>query len=428
MKVEIKVPAMGESISSATVGTLLKPSGSSVAADEEIIELETDKVNQVLYAPQAGVLTWSVAPQDVVKIGQLLGYVETEAAAKPEAPKQEAPKKEEPKQEAPKKEEPKQEAPKKEEPKPEASKQEASKKEEPKPEAPKQEASKKEEPKPEAPKQEAPKKEEPKQEVPKPSEAGVRKTRESIVEELQRPPPLKPNLAALRETRRKISKVRRVIGERLMQVQQTTASLTTFNEVDMTQVLLLRDKYKELFAKKHGVRLGFMSFFVKAVVSALQAFPDFNSYLDGDELVHREYYDIGVAVGTEKGVFVPVIRNADQLTYSEIEAAIVEYANKAKEGKIGADDLQGGGFTITNGGVYGSLLSTPILNPPQCAILGMHKIEKRAVVLEDEIVIRSMMYLALTYDHRIVDGKEAVSFLVHIKNMLEDPARQVLHV
>jgi len=396
MKIEIKVPAMGESISSATVGTILKPTGSQVAADEEILELETEKVNQVLYAPQAGVVNWTVSSQDEVQIGQTLGSIETSGEAT-------------------------------QEPKPEKAAQE------PKAEKAAQE------PKAEKPTQE-PKPEKPQPTLPTPApggktaEPGARLTKEAALAEFRKAPePLKPNLERLekgekRETRRKMSKVRRVIADRLVQVQQTTASLTTFNEVDMTEVLLLREKYKELFNEKHGVRLGFMSFFVKAAVAALEAFPNFNSYIDGDEIVHREYYDIGVAVGTEKGVFVPVVRDANRLTYSEIETSIVDYAKKAKLGTITADDLQGGGFTITNGGVYGSLLSTPILNPPQTAILGMHKIEKRAIVINDQIVIRSMMYLALTYDHRVVDGKEAVSFLVHIKNMLEDPARQVLNV
>lgn len=260
-------------------------------------------------------------------------------------------------------------------------------------------------------------------------------TKEAFLSEVASAPaaePLKeakPQMAAPkgRETRQKLSRLRKVIGERLMQAQKSTAMLTTFNEADMTQIISLREKCKESFTKQYGVRLGFMSFFVKAVVSALEAYPEFNSYLDGDDLVHREYYDIGIAVGTNKGLFVPVIRNCDQLTFAEIEKALEGFANRAREGALSIEDLQGGGFTITNGGVYGSLLSTPILNPPQVGILGMHKIEKRPVVVNDQIAIRSMMYLALSYDHRIVDGKEAVSFLVHIKEILEDPARLLLN-
>lgn len=376
MKVEIKVPAMGESITEATVGEILKTSGSSVAMDDELLELETDKVNQVLYAPEAGVVTLTVSTDDVVKIGQVIGYVDSEATvATPE-------------------------------------------------------------PAPEP-------KTEPASEAPKPAPApvegpAVRQSREAfLTEKPAAPEPTPAPAPALvpktepgerHETRRKMSKIRKVIARRLVESQQTTAMLTTFNEVDLSEVMALRAKYKEQFIKEHGVKLGFMSFFVKAAVSALQALPDINSYIDGDEIVTREYYDIGIAVGTDRGLMVPVVRDCDKLTFAGIEQSINEYANRAREGKLSIDDLQGGGFTITNGGVYGSLLSTPILNPPQSGILGMHKIDKRAVVVNDEIVIRPMMYLALSYDHRIVDGKEAVTFLVHMKNLLEDPARLLLEV
>jgi 2-oxoglutarate dehydrogenase E2 component (dihydrolipoamide succinyltransferase) len=399
MKAEIKVPAMGESITEATIGNIIKPSGSNVKADDEILELETDKVNQVLYAPQTGTIQLNVTKDQVVKIGDVIGYVESEGAAKEEpAPKKAA-----------------------------------------------------EPPKPTPPKETKPKEQPermPSLEPPTRSSqgAGARVTKESflteIKEEEEEPlPTIKTTPAASqakvapekvsqdgRETRRKMTRIRRVIADRLVEAQQSTAMLTTFNEVDMTEIVHLREKYKESFTKEHGTRLGFMPFFIKATVSALQHFPDFNSYIDGDEIVHREYFDIGVAVGTDKGLFVPVVRNCDQLTFAEIESQIEALSKKAKEGTITVDDLQGAGFTITNGGVYGSLLSTPILNPPQSGILGMHKIMKRPVVIEDQIVARSMMYLALSYDHRIVDGKEAVSFLVHIKNLLEDPARHLLDV
>ena len=202
--------------------------------------------------------------------------------------------------------------------------------------------------------------------------------------------------------------------------------LTTFNEVDMSQIIALREKFNEVFQEKYGVKLGFMSFFVKACISALQEFPDVNSYIDGDEIVHREFYDIGMAVSTDKGLMVPVIRDSDKLSYAEIEVAIEQFAKKARDGTISVDELQGGSFTITNGGIYGSMLSTPIINGNQSAILGLHKITKRAVVVGDQIVIRPMMYLALSYDHRIIDGKEAVSFLMHIKNALEFPASALL--
>jgi 2-oxoglutarate dehydrogenase E2 component (dihydrolipoamide succinyltransferase) len=378
MKIEIKVPAMGESISEATIGSILVPSGSKVAADAEILELETDKVNQVLYAPQAGVVQLSVKPEQTVKIGEVVGYVETEGAVQAEKT-------------------------------------------------------------PEAPTAPAPK-------APtKPVEGEpARLTKEAFIAEVKAPPAKNaeekviespketaaaPKVASdERESRRKMSKMRKVIASRLVEVQRNAAMLTTFNEVDMSAVMALREKYKEAFTKKYGTKLGFMSFFVEAVTSALKAFPDFNSYIDGDEIVHREYYDIGIAVGSDRGLFVPVLRDCDQLTFDGIERAIESYAKKAREGTISVDDLQGGGFTITNGGTYGSMLSTPILNGSQSGILGMHKIEKRAVVVDDQIVVRPIMYLALSYDHRIVDGKDAVTFLVHIKNRLEDPSRLLLEI
>lgn len=383
MKIEIKVPSMGESISEATVGNILKPSGSHVAMDDELLELETEKVNQLLYAQKAGVITLSVSSGQVVKIGEVIGYIETDAKAPAEAP-----------------------AAPKPEPKPTKSAKPAAEK-----------------------------------------TAGARTSKESTVAEMVKEKKEEPQKAAASvataepsapaprssssgrpETRTKMSKIRQVIARRLVEAQHTAAMLTTFNEIDMSQVMAKREQYKDAFAKEYGVKLGFMSFFVAAVIEALKEFPGLNSYIDGDELVHRDYYDIGIAVSTDRGLVVPVVRNCDKLTFAEIERAIENYAKKAREGKLTVDDLQGGGFTITNGGVYGSLLSTPILNPPQSGILGMHKISKRAVVVDDQIVIRSMMYVALSYDHRIVDGKEAVSFLVTVKNYLEDPARLILHI
>ena len=401
MKIEIKVPAMGESISEGTVGSILKPSGSKVETDDEIIELETDKVNQVLYAPQAGILQLNVAPQQTVKIGQVIGFIETEAGAKigQEEKKEVKP---------PKESEILAETPQL------------------------------------TPAALPPKEKKLSVEPAKGEEGAARISKEAYLaditaekkgKEAVAPEPKEPlaqesmpKSKEQRESRKKLSKVRRVIGDRLVEVLKTTAMLTTFNEIDMSQIIALRDKYKEPFTKKYGVKLGFLSFFVKAVVSALKEYPNFNSYIEGDELVQRNYYHIGIAVGTDRGLFVPVIKDCDKLTFAEIEKTIEGFAAKAREGTISVDELQGGGFTITNGGVYGSLLSTPILNPPQCGILGMHKIEKRPVVIDDQMVIRPMMYLALSYDHRIVDGKEAVSFLVHIKNRLEEPARQLLEI
>ncbi len=234
--------------------------------------------------------------------------------------------------------------------------------------------------------------------------------------------------AGPRETRKRLTGLRQRIAQRLVEVQQTAAILTTFNEADMSRVLELRTLYKESFQKKHGVGLGFMSFFIKASIEALKAFPAVNARIDANDVVYQNFYDIGVAVSTDRGLLVPVIRNADQRSFASIEQTIADFATKARDGKIAVDDLQGGTFTITNGGTFGSLLSTPILNPPQSAILGMHAMKKRPVVVDDQIVIRPMMYLALSYDHRLIDGREAVSFLVRIKDCIENPERMMFEL
>lgn len=392
MSHEIKIPSMGESIIEVTIGSILKPSGSFVKVDEEILELETDKVNQVLYAPATGMLSLKVKPNDVVKIGDVIGAVDESA----EAPKKETPEPSKPVAASPS----------------------------PSPKPPEQKKVTQPEPVPTS--------------APSGPGASVdaRMMKEDFVRELKSPkeesvsmPVSKPKGdSGPREVRKRMPKIRKVIAERLLESKQTTAMLTTFNEVDMSAILEMREKYKDVFLKQHGVKLGFMSFFVKAVVSALQAVPGLNAYIDGEEFVERQFYDIGIAVGTERGLIVPVLRDCDQLEIDEIEKSIEGFAKAAREGKLSVDDLQGGSFTITNGGVYGSLLSTPILNPPQSGILGMHKIEKRPVVVNDQIVIRPMMYLALSYDHRVVDGKEAVTFLVHVKNCLEDPSRMLLNI
>ncbi len=225
-----------------------------------------------------------------------------------------------------------------------------------------------------------------------------------------------------------MSGLRQRIAQRLVEAQQTAAILLTFNEADMSRIMELRARYKETFQKAHGTALGFMSFFVKASIEALKAFPTVNGRIEGNEIVYQNYYDIGVAVSTEKGLMVPVIRDADRLSFAAIEKAIAAFAGKAREGTISVDDLRGGTFTITNGGIFGSMLSTPILNPPQSGILGMHAIKKRPVVVDDQIVIRPMMYLALSYDHRLIDGREAVSFLVRVKDGLENPERLMLGI
>lgn len=363
MKIEIKVPTLGESVVEATISSIRKPAGSVVKIDEELLELETDKVNQVLYAPQGGQVTWTVSVGDTVKIGQVIGSIDTEAnggaipVAKPEVASLPPP-----------------------------------------PSLPAGQSG--------------------------PSARVMPQQFIKEVTEQRVPPQTQPPSPP--SSRRKMSSLRKVIATRLVEVKNTTAMLTTFNEVDLSKVVEIRAQEKESFTKKYGVKLGFMSFFVKAVVAALKEFPQVNASIEGDDIVSYSHYDIGVAVSTERGLLVPVIRGCEALSFGHIERALEGYAKKAREGSIAIDDLKGGTFTITNGGTFGSLLSTPILNPPQSAILGMHAILKRPVAIDDEVVIRPMMYLALSYDHRIIDGKEAVLFLVHIKKSLEEPSRLLL--
>lgn len=349
MKIDIKIPAMGESIAEATISRVIAPSGSLVARDQEILELETDKVNQVLYAPQAGKLELSVSAGQVVKIGQVIGSVDTSATVEKATP--------------------------------------------------------------------SPAK-------PTPSKTGPA-VRITPAEDVAPSPSSPPKTDG---SRRPMSILRRTIAQRLVEVKNNTAMLTSFNEVDMQEVMDIRAKEKEGFQARYGVKLGFMSFFVKVAVAALKAFPAIHASIEGTDIVQFPTYDIGVAVATEKGLLVPVIRNCDTASFGEIEKQIELYAKKAREGLLSMDDLRGGCFTITNGGVFGSLLSTPILNPPQSGILGMHSIVKRPVAIDDNVVIRPMMYLALSYDHRIVDGKEAVQFLLAIKENLESPSRLLLEL
>ncbi|MCI0382612.1 MAG: dihydrolipoyllysine-residue succinyltransferase [Chlamydiae bacterium] len=370
MRVEIKIPTSGESITEVTIGTILKPSGSFVKTDEEIVEVETEKVNQLLYSPAEGKITLNIKEGEVVKVGQVIGFVDTEAKGE---------------------------------------RKEEKAKEKPKEVAPLHKAEKKKEEQP-----------------------SVRKFAKEFVEELKEPRARPEEVVEKKEggkifSRKKMSSLRRTIAERLVSVKNETAMLTTFNELDMSAIQEIRTKEQENFQKKYGVKLGFSSFFIKAVVSALKAFPEVNSFIEGDEILIFNTYDIGMAVSTERGVFVPVIRNCDQLSFAEIEKQVADLAKKAREGSVSIDALRGGTFTITNGGVFGSLLSTPILNPPQSAILGIHTIVKRAVVINDQIAIRPMMYLALTYDHRIIDGKEAVQFLVHVRDYLQDPTKLLIY-
>ncbi|MDX5360657.1 MAG: 2-oxoglutarate dehydrogenase complex dihydrolipoyllysine-residue succinyltransferase [Alphaproteobacteria bacterium] len=408
MAVEIRVPQMGESVTEGTVATWAKKPGDRVEQDELLVEIETDKVTMEVNAPAAGVLGEIVANEgDVVEIGALLGTIEEggAAAAKPAA---------------------KAEAPKSEKPAPKA---------ESKPQAP---ARSDVEDAPSAKKLMA--------------EAGldrtqvegtgrdgrvmkgdvlaaVEKLRESGGKEPKAGKPAAPSgprAEGDREERVRMTRLRQTIARRLKDAQDTAAMLTTFNEVDLTEVMALRNEWKDLFEKKHGVKLGFMSFFVKACIHALKEVPSVNAEIDGTDLVYKNYYHIGVAVGTDQGLVVPVVRDADAMSFAGIEQEINRLGRAARDGKLKLDDMQGGTFTISNGGVYGSLMSTPILNPPQSGILGMHKIQERPMVVNGEIKIRPMMYLALSYDHRIIDGKEAVTFLVRVKDCLEDPRRMLL--
>ncbi len=362
MSAEVKVPAVGESITSGIIAAWHKKDGEAVNSGDVIFTLETDKVSTEVTAPESGILRTKAEEGTEVKIGEVVAVIEASSGATP-APA---------------------------EPKPEATPAAAPAAKEEKPQ-PAKEAKPTPAPKPEA------------------------KTA---------PSPALPEDG--RTTRKKLTPLRRKIATQLVAAQHTAAILTTFNECDMSTIMNLRKTMQEDFTKKYGVKLGFMSFFVKAVVDALKAVPAINSRIDGDELVQNHYYDIGVAVGTEKGLIVPVLRDCDQKTFADIEKELGEYAVKAREGKISLENLQGGVFTISNGGVYGSLLSTPILNPPQSGILGMHKIQERPVAEKGQVVIRPMMYLALSYDHRVVDGKEAVTFLIRIKDCLENPARLLL--
>ena len=380
MPLEIKIPAVGESITSGLLSLWHKNDGDAVAAGEALFTLETDKVSTEITAEKAGVLKVAVAAGSEVKIGDTVGTIEEGGVAAETA------------QPAPATA-----AKAKDKPAPTASKKAAA------PSAPALPAA----PEPSA--------------APSISAAvAAANTALSTLSENTAP------VAEGRSTRKKLSPLRRKIAQQLVMAQHTAAILTTFNECDMSAVMSLRASQQDAFVKEHGIKLGFMSFFIKATVSALKACPAINGRMDGDDFVQNHYFDIGVAVGTERGLVVPVVRDAEQKSFAEIERDLAAYAVKAREGKIKIEDLQGGVFTLSNGGIYGSLLSTPILNPPQSGILGMHKIQDRAVVLHGQIVARPMMYLALSYDHRGVDGKEAVTFLVRVKDCIENPARLLL--
>ena len=408
---EIRVPTLGESVTEATIGRWFKKAGDPVAVDEPLVELETDKVTIEVPAPSAGTLVEIVAAEgSTVAVGALLGQIQDGVGAKAQA-------------------------------KPQAKAAEA----------------KPAETRPAAAKAPAP--------AARPAsasdgalapsvrklaaEAGVdaggvagtgkdgRVTKADMMEAIARgasPLPVTVPAAAAagapgessREERVKMTRLRQTIARRLKDVQNTAAMLTTFNEVDMTNVMALRSKYKDAFERKHGAKLGFMGFFAKACVQGLREIPAVNAEIDGSDLIYKNYYHIGVAVGTDRGLVVPVVRDCDQRSIADIEKAIADFGKRARDGQLKIEEMQGGTFTITNGGIYGSLMSTPILNAPQSGILGMHKIQERPVAIDGKIEIRPMMYLALSYDHRVIDGKEAVTFLVRVKESLESPARLVL--
>jgi 2-oxoglutarate dehydrogenase E2 component (dihydrolipoamide succinyltransferase) len=416
MATEIKVPALGESVTEATVARWLKKVGDSVAMDDPLVELETDKVTLEVNAPAAGTLSEiAVAEGSNVAVGALLGLI-GEGAAKP-APAG----------------------------KPQVAATPGGAAEAKSPAAASAAAAASSAAGADLLERSGPAVrklvEEAGLDPAKIAASGKdgRLTKSDVLVALERPAPAAPAAkpapapatprpAGPREERVRMTRLRRRIAERLKEAQNNAAMLTTFNEADMSEVMALRERYRDSFEKKHGVRLGFMSIFVKACIVALKEIPAVNAEIDGEDIVYKNHYDIGVAVGTEQGLVVPVVREADALGFAEIEKKIADLGHRARDGKLSLDELSGGTFTITNGGIYGSLMSTPILNPPQSGILGMHKIQKRPVAVGDKVEIRPMMYLALSYDHRIVDGREAVTFLVRVKECVENPERMLFAV
>jgi 2-oxoglutarate dehydrogenase E2 component (dihydrolipoamide succinyltransferase) len=396
MSTEIRVPTLGESVTEATIGKWFKKPGDAVKADEPLVELETDKVTLEVNAPAAGTLAEiAVKDGETVGVGALLGMIAAGGAASAAAPAAVAA--------TPA---PAPAAPAAMPPAPAAARMMA----------------------------------ETGVQVAEGSGKRGQVLKEDVMKAASAPPAAAPAPApvaaapraaspaddASREERVKMSKLRQTIARRLKESQNNAAMLTTFNEVDMGAVMALRNQYKDLFEKKHGVKLGFMSFFVKACVQALKELPGVNAEIDGTDIIYKNYYHLGIAVGTDKGLVVPVVRDADRLGLAGIEKTISDFGRRARDGQLKIEEMAGGTFTITNGGIYGSLMSTPILNAPQSGILGMHKIQDRPMVIGGKVEVRPMMYLALSYDHRIVDGKEAVTFLVRVKESLEDPARLVM--
>jgi len=394
MAKDLVVPTLGESVTEATVSKWLKKVGDAVKADEPVVELETDKVSVAVPSPESGVLSGiKIQEGTTVKVGAILGSIGAGSASE------------------------------------------------------KKEPVKTPEPVVKTPEPTRPKLEvvQDKKEILSPAVKRIVEEKRidistisgsgrdgrilvgDLLESMGLPSaPSQARATKGNEERVKMTRLRATIAKRLKEAQNNAAMLTTFNEIDMSRIIEMRSEYKDGFQKRYGAKLGFMSFFVKSCVEALKAFPVINAEIQQDEIVYKNYYNIGVAVGTEKGLVVPVVRNADELSFADIEKQIVALGDKAKTGQLSIDELQGGTFTITNGGIYGSMLSTPILNPPQSGVLGMHNIVQRAVVIEGKVEVRPIMYLALSYDHRIIDGKDAVSFLVRVKEYLEDPRRLFL--
>ena len=399
MSVELIVPRLGESITEATVSKWLKKIGESFEVDEPLVEIETDKITVEVPAPSAGVLLEiKVKEGKDVNIGGVLGIIGEIDATTPSKEKQQLPEEEVSKENKKTKVVSNNQNNLTNDPKLSPSVKKIL-------EENNLESSKI-----------------------KSSREDGRLTKADVLEHLKNPSKNNNKSSMEREEIAPLSKIRRTIATRLKEAQNTAAILTTFNEIDMSEIINVREAKKEDFMKRYDVKLGFMSFFVKASVMALQEFSAVNAEIRDDNIIYKNHYDIGIAVGTEKGLVVPVLKNADKMTFGDIEKQIVELSSKAKKGTLTMDDLSGGTFTISNGGVYGSMLSTPIINHPQSGILGMHNISKRAVVVDDEIVIRPMMYLAFSYDHRIIDGKESVGFLVKVKELLENPSSIILGI
>src|SRR4051812_9538072 len=436
---EIRVPTLGESVTEATIGRWFKKAGDAVAVDEPLVELETDKVTIEVPAPSAGILgEITVKDGETVAVGALLGQISEGGAAAPAQP-----------------------GPARGGPRPEKPGEGGGRPPPRRPRAPAKTAAPAAPPPAAAPVAAAAAAKAPPSDAPlAPSvrkisaESGIdaatvpgsgkdgRVTKGDMLAAIEKaasaPTPVnQPAVAvqvrapspaddAAREERVKMTRLRQTIARRLKDVQNTAAMLTTFNEVDMSHIMAMRAQYKDVFEKKHGSKLGFMGFFTKACVQALKDIPAVNAEIDGTDLIYKNYYHVGVAVGTDKGLVVPVVRDCDHKSIADIEKSIADFGRRARDGQLKIDEMQGGTFTITNGGIYGSLMSTPILNAPQAGILGMHKIQERPMAIAGKLEIRPMMYLALSYDHRVIDGKEAVTFLVRVKESLEDPARLVL--